>query len=143
MSAPVPADGGQPRVPGHPGVAGAHRARQVALVARVATCLAEMAAAVAELAEIGLAQPDESRLMTMGPMITAEKSTKTAGGDKRPELMTQSEVADFLRCSPKTVRRMELGGDIPPAQGSGRRKRWRRHEIEACSGIERTKGRRA
>ena len=48
-----------------------------------------------------------------------------------PTLVTPGELATLLQCCPRTVRRMELGGELPPSIKEGRLKRWRRAEIEA------------
>ena len=50
--------------------------------------------------------------------------------DRGPEFLTPTEVAERLQVHPRTLRRMELAGEIPAAIGSGRRKRWRARDIE-------------
>ena len=46
-----------------------------------------------------------------------------------PEYLTPAQVADRLKVHPRTLRRMELAGEIPRSVGSGRRKRWRAEDL--------------
>jgi excisionase family DNA binding protein len=46
-------------------------------------------------------------------------------------LLTEAEVADLLRVSPRTVRRWRNEGTGPPALRVGRRIRYRRSAVEA------------
>ena len=46
-----------------------------------------------------------------------------------PDLLTREELADLLRVDARTLRRLELQGDVPPAISIGGSKRWRRAAI--------------
>lgn len=48
-----------------------------------------------------------------------------------PELMTQSEVADFLRVDERTVRTWTHEGLVPPPITIRKEKRWRKADIQA------------
>lgn len=50
-------------------------------------------------------------------------------GHVRP-MMTERELAHLLRCDPRTVRRLEVSGELPPALRIGGSKRWQRQVIE-------------
>jgi predicted DNA-binding transcriptional regulator AlpA len=47
-----------------------------------------------------------------------------------PSLLTQSEVSELSHLSVRTIRRLELGGEMPASIRIGSAKRWRRSEIE-------------
>lgn len=44
--------------------------------------------------------------------------------------LTTAEAAELLDYHPRTLRRLEVAGVVAAAVGSGRRKRWRRSELE-------------
>ena len=44
-------------------------------------------------------------------------------------MLTERDVAAIMRCDPRTVRRLEQGGEIPPAIRFGGSKRWRRVDV--------------
>lgn len=69
-------------------------------------------------------EPTEPTVLARGPDRAC-----TAPADPVPDLLTQRDLARLLRCHPRTVRRMELAGELPPPIGSGRLKRWRRTDI--------------
>jgi excisionase family DNA binding protein len=49
-----------------------------------------------------------------------------------PSLLTQKEVAKYLRVAPRTLQRMVAAGEFPPpVQVSPGRKRWRQADVEA------------
>lgn len=50
-------------------------------------------------------------------------------GHVRP-MITERELAQLLRCDPRTVRRLEVSGELPPALRIGGSKRWQRQVIE-------------
>ena len=50
-------------------------------------------------------------------------------GQVRP-MITERELAQLLRCDPRTVRRLEVSGELPPALRIGGSKRWQRQVIE-------------
>jgi excisionase family DNA binding protein len=45
-------------------------------------------------------------------------------------MITERELAHLLRCDPRTVRRLEVSGELPPALRIGGSKRWQRQVIE-------------
>ena len=49
---------------------------------------------------------------------------------KAPKLLTAAEVAELIGCHPRTLRRLELAGEIPPPIGEGKAKRWRRADLD-------------
>lgn len=46
-------------------------------------------------------------------------------------MITERELAQMLRCDPRTIRRLEVSGDLPRALRVGGSKRWRLDVIEA------------
>ena len=52
------------------------------------------------------------------------------GNGAMPELLTREEVAALLRVDARTLRRLELEGEVPPAITIGGSKRWRRTTME-------------
>lgn len=44
-------------------------------------------------------------------------------------LLTVQELAELLRCDPRTVRRLELSGDVPVGIRIGGSKRWRTSDV--------------
>ncbi len=50
------------------------------------------------------------------------------------ELLTPAETAKRLHVHQRTLRRMELAGEIPPAIGKGKLKRWRRADLDRREG---------
>lgn len=45
-------------------------------------------------------------------------------------LLTRSQMAELLGCDTRSLRRWELGGEIPRSIHIGKSKRWRRGDIE-------------
>ena len=78
--------------------------------------LAEAHRALAEQAAAGLAVLGDASLH--GPMPKVAK------------LLTPAEVAELLGVHPRTLRRMELAGEIPLPVGEGKAKRWRRADLD-------------
>ena len=53
-------------------------------------------------------------------------------GDAAPPLLTQKDVANYLRVAPRTVQRMVAAGELPPPiRLSPGCSRWRRGDIDA------------
>jgi excisionase family DNA binding protein len=61
--------------------------------------------------------------------VSSKKPRGTAQSEKRDGLLTKKQVADLLGCHPRTVRRMELKGELPGAVTKGRLKRWRKQSV--------------
>jgi len=108
---------------------------------RVAPCLREIADLHARLARayenlaeetgIALADLERSRVTAVTPVTQATTGAPARRASERDTAaISQQELADLLNCHPRTVRRMELAGEIPPPIGRGRLKRWRRRDIE-------------
>lgn len=103
-------------------------ARVVASLARLADLHAELSDAYAALAvetgEIRLAAPAD-------PSVHAPVTTGFHPAAPEPrEFLSQAALADMLDVHPRTLRRLELSGDIPAATSIGSIKRWRRSTIQ-------------
>lgn len=81
--------------------------------------------------------------MTLSVSPTADQGQSTAAD---AALLTVDEVAAFLSCSTRHVRRMADSGEMPRPIKLGSLIRWRRNEVDAwlqdgCPRIERRAGR--
>jgi len=99
-----------------------------ATLQRISALHAELADAYTALAietgAIPLAEPAD-------PSVTAAMTTGFHPAAPEPrEFLTQVALAAMLDTHPRTVRRMELEGELPAAIEIGRLKRWRRAEIQ-------------
>lgn len=102
-------------------------------LARLAALHAELARTyedLAEDAEIGLADRGKASLTQCSPMSTPLHTPRPGNAATDPRLISQKDLAKLLQCHSRTVRRMELEGELPQASGEGRLKRWRRADIE-------------
>ena len=79
---------------------------------------------LAEEVGIRLAGCAKSSLTATMPVKPPTKTTPD------PTLITAGELAEILQCHPRTIRRMELAGELPSAIKNGRLKRWQRPEIQ-------------
>lgn len=99
-------------------------ARRAQLATEEAVYLAELA----RTADPGLAESAD-------PSVTAAMATgfsdALAPPAAEPEYLNQAALAAMLNTHPRTIRRMELEGELPTAQQIGRLKRWRRSEVQA------------
>jgi predicted DNA-binding transcriptional regulator AlpA len=66
----------------------------------------------------------ETRLAELVEELTS------AIGHSEVRLLDERRVAEVLGCNPRTVRRLERAGIIPPALRIGGMKRWRATEVE-------------
>lgn len=102
----------------------AHDDPLVAAISRVATRFRAAAQDLEELAELA-----QARLAAAAdPSVHRDPVKPTLPSDRA--MLTQGEVAELLGYDPRTVRRLELKGDLPPAIGKGRLKRWRVKDLE-------------
>ncbi len=103
-------------------------AELAALRAQIAAQEAEHLANLASIAEIpqtclaGCAHPSVTALVPRPTPVSAPAA---------PEFLDQKGLAALLACSPRTVRRMELDGELPASTLVGRLRRWRRADIDA------------
>ena len=100
-----------------------------AVLHRIAALHGELARSLEDLAErvgICLAGSAASSLMTTMPATPPSAPPEA----EVPALMTPEELAALLHCCSRTLRRMELAGELPSPIKRGRLKRWRRTEIE-------------
>ena len=107
-----------------------------ALFARLAE-LASMRAALAQEEAQNLADlarmADTSLAGSAAQSVTStvsEAPPKTAAPAPAQDYLSKQGVADVLGCHPRTVRRMELDGELPEPVAVGRLRRWRRSDIE-------------
>ena len=93
---------------------------------------ARMNRAYQELAEgvaIALDDLEVMSVTVVAPVDTTNQAPQAP--DPLSEVLSQKDLASLLGCHSRTVRRMELAGELPCPTGVGRLKRWQRHEIEA------------
>ncbi len=108
------------------GAAAAHLACLAELAAKRAAIAAEEAEILFEIARIAgndLAGSDDP---SVSANVTQESDPPVPDA---PEYMSQVALAGMLDAHPRTVRRLELGGDIPAAIRIGNLKRWSRAEV--------------
>jgi predicted DNA-binding transcriptional regulator AlpA len=108
--------------------------RLSASLERIAELHAELAdayrALAADTGAIGLAEradPSVTAAMTTG-FCDAEADATAPPDD--PDYLTQAALAAMLDTHPRTIRRMELEGELPAATEIGRLKRWRRSTVQ-------------
>lgn len=63
--------------------------------------------------------------------IVAQFEAARAGQQASTQSLTESQVAEMAQLSARSLRRLELRGELPAPLRFGRLKRWRRNEIEA------------
>ena len=92
-----------------------------------------MSRAYQDLAEDAGIALDDLEVLSVTAVAPVTDTTKQASQapDSLSKVLSQPELASLLGCHPRTVRRMELAGELPRPTGTGRLKRWRRSEIEA------------
>lgn len=71
------------------------------------------------------------RFQALEGRLTNALQRVAAGVSAQPpaELLSERDVATLLGCAPRTVRRLELRGEIPRSLRIGSAKRWNREEI--------------
>ena len=107
----------------------AHLARLAELASMRATIAQEEAQNLADLARMA----DTSLAGSAEQSVTStvsEAPSKTAAPAPAQDYLSKQGVADVLGCHPRTVRRMELDGELPEPVVVGRLRRWRRSDIE-------------
>ena len=102
----------------------------------LAALLAELAHLHARVAEIHQRLAQEAgnqlarcRALRLMDDVSPLKPEELAQSGKRDGLLTKKQVAELLGCHPRTVRRMELEGELPGAVTKGRLKRWRKQSV--------------
>lgn len=60
----------------------------------------------------------------------AARSASTFPPESRSALLTVQEVAELLRCSPRHIRRLADGGQMPLPIHLGHLVRWRKFELD-------------
>ena len=109
------------------------RVRIESSLQRIAALHGELARQYGILVEevgIRLAGRAESSLTATMPVKPRNRKTPTRREAEDATLMAAGELAEALQCHPRTLRRMELRGELPPPIRKGRLKRWRRQEIQ-------------
>lgn len=103
--------------------------RLAELAATRASIAAEEAESLAELARIVDVDLAGWADQSVTSHVTLEAEIAARATEER-ELMSQGDLADLLGAHPRTIRRMELAGEIPASISVGRLKRWRRSEVQ-------------
>src|SRR5262245_2573408 len=116
--ASAPAKSHGPAAPGTATQAPPWAAGLALALQRIAGLHAALADAYGDLAAEGAAG------LAVLPDLSLHASVPAPAG-----LLTPKQTAELLGVHPRTLRRMELSGEIPPAIGEGKGKRWRREDF--------------
>lgn len=97
---------------------------------RMAALHGELARVCEDLArDAGITLADLQDMGVTPTVPVNPPTTPTHRTSNGKALLSTKELAALLQCHPRTLRRMELAGELPAPVRKGRLKRWRRNDL--------------